>query len=125
MFKEFCYYLYEIHTGKESDNAKFLSAIAGILFLQEMNIISLWGIINYIFKLVILKDSIIFMGVSIWLILTILDYLFIYKKRVEIIQKVENFSFKRKRTGEVLFVLYIIATLFTIYYVIYNLAPDN
>lgn len=125
MFKEFCYYLYEIHTGKESDNAKFLSAIAGILFLQEMNIISLWGIINYIFKLVILKDSIIFMVVSIWLILTILDYLFIYKKRVEIIQKVENFSFKRKRTGEVLFVLYIIATLFTIYYVIYNLAPDN
>ena len=125
MFKEFCYYLYEIHTGRESDNAKFSSAIVGITFLQEMNIISLWGIINYIFKLVIPKDSIIFMGISIWLIITILDYVLIYRKRVEIAQKVENFSFKRKRIGEVLFVLYIIATLFTIYFVIYNLAPVN
>jgi len=125
MFKEFCYYLYEIHTGRESDNAKFLSASIGISFLHGMNILSFWGIINYFLKLVIPKDSIVFFSISLWLIITILNYFIIYKKRVEIIQKVENFSFKRKRTGEVLFVLYIIATLFTIYYVIYNLAPVN
>lgn len=125
MFKEFCYYLYEIHTGKESENAKFLSAIIGITFLQEMNFISLWGIVNYIFKFVIPQDSIAFLGISLWLIITTLDYFLIYKKRVEITQKVENFSNNRRRTGEFLFVFYIIATMGLIFFVINNLAPKN
>lgn len=125
MFKEFCYYLYEIHTGKESDNAKFFSALIGISFLHGMNFLSIWGIINYIFKLVIPKDSIVSLGIVLWISITLINYIFIYKKRIEITEKVKKFSSKREKIGKTFFVLYIVATFVVLFFVIENFAPTG
>ena len=123
MFKEFCYYLYEIHTGKESDKNKFFSALIGISFLQEMNILSIWGTINYLFDLVVPIDSIVFVGISLWIFITGINYFIIFKKRNYIMKRVNEFSIKREKVGKMFFLFYIIVTLFYIYYVIQNLTP--
>ena len=107
MFKEFCYYLYEIHAGKESDNSKFFSALIGISFLQEMNILTAWGLVNYIFNLVIPKKSVISLGIFISVLISVINYFYLYRNRNEIIKKTEGFSSKREKIGKTFFVIYI------------------
>lgn len=123
MLREYSYYLYEIHTGKESENNKYFSATIGISFLLGMNLMSLWGIINYLFNLIIPKDSVVFLSILISIFISTINYFYIYKKRKSIIKKVEEFSSRRERIGKISFVLYILATLFLIFYVVENLSP--
>jgi len=123
MFKEFCYYLYEIHTGKESDNSKFFSATIGISFLHSMNVMAVWGITNYLFNLLIPKDSVIILGVFISVLISVINYFYLYRKRNEIIKKIEGFSSKREKIGKTFFIVYIISTLFLLFYVINNFVP--
>ena len=123
MFKEFCYYLFDFHTGKESDKNKFISALIGISFLQGMNILSIWGIINYKLNLVIPKDSLVFIGISFWILITGTNYFLLYKKRISIIKRVKEFSIKREKIGKTFFVIYIIVTLLISFYVMKNFVP--
>jgi len=125
MFKEFSYYLYEIHTGKESDNNKFLSAIIGIAFLQMLNMFSILAIIMYLFKLFISNNFILYLCIFIWLIINILDFLLIYRNRKNIIRKVESFTKKREKIGKTFFVFYILITLIATYYVMHNFSSIN
>lgn len=125
MFKEFSYYLYEIHTGKESDNNKFLSAIIGIAFLQMINTLSILGIITYLLKLRIPNNYIMYLCISILIIINILDLLYIYRKRNNIIKKVESFTQKREKIGKALFIFYILITLFAMYYVMKHFSTLN
>jgi len=117
MFREFCYYLYEIHTGEESDNNKFFSALIGISFFQGLNIISVFTIANYFKKVVVLKDAVIFLGVILWLSITIFNYFFLYRNKNEIIKLVEGYSTQRQKWGKILFVTYILAT-FALYAIV-------
>jgi uncharacterized membrane-anchored protein len=122
MFKEFCYYLYEIHTGNESDNNKFFSALIGISFFQGMNILTLWGVLNSLFGIVISNDSIVPVGIFLSVSISIVNYFHLYCKRTEIIRKVEGFTSKREKVGKIVFVIYISTTLFLLFYIMNNFA---
>ena|ERR1035437_7376450 len=123
MYKEFYYYVYEIHTGKGSENSKFFSALTGISYLQSMNLMTLWGIGNYFFGIVITKDIVIFLSILIYVLFSVINYFYLYLKRKEIMKKVEGFSEKREKKGKTFFVIYIIATLFLLFFVIKNFVP--
>jgi len=123
MFKEFYYYVYEIHTGKESENSKFFSALFGISFLQSVNLATVWGLMNYFIEFEISKDLLIFLCSIIPVIFSVINYSYLYRNKNEIIKKVEGFSEKREKTGKMFFVVYIIASLFLMFSVIKNFVP--
>jgi len=125
MFKEFCYYLFEIHTGNESNNIKFLKAIIGISFFQILNIISILSIVSYLLKFQISQNLIVFLSITIGLIIYIINYIYIYKNRDNIIKLIEGFSLKREKIGKIFFVVYMLVTLFTMYYVLNNFPTNN
>jgi hypothetical protein len=120
MFKEFYYYLYEIHTSNKSDKSKFFNSLIGISFLQQINITALWGMINYFSGYILPRDFIVVFSISISVFLGIINYYCLYRKRVEISKKVEGFSTIREKAGKTAFVIYILATLFFMYYVMNN-----
>jgi|ERR1035437_3092135 hypothetical protein len=123
MFKEFYYYVYEIHIGKGSEDSKFLSAILGISYFQYMNFATLWGLLNSFFDFVITRNSVIFLSIIISTLISIINYFYLYRNRKMIIKKVEGFSAKREKIGKTFFVIYIIATLFLMFYIIKNFVP--
>ena len=123
MFKEFYYYVYEIHTGKGSENSKFFSAITGITYLQSVNLATVWGLMNYFIEFEISKDLLIFLCSIIPVIFSVINYSYLYRNKNEIIKKVEGFSEKREKTGKMFFVVYIIASLFLMFFVIKNFVP--
>ena len=123
MFKEFYYYVYEIHTGRGSENSKFFSAISGISYLQCVNIATLWGFVNSFFELDITKNLLIFLSIIIFVLTSVINYFYLYRNRTEIIKKVEGYSAKREKIGKTIFVIYIISTLFLLFYVIKNIVP--
>jgi hypothetical protein len=123
MFKEFYYYLYEIHTSDKSDKSKFFNSLIGISFLQQINITSLWGIINYFSGYILPRNFIVVFSITVSIILGIINYYCLYQKRVEISKRIEAFTTKREKIGKIFFVIYILATLFLIYYVMNNFAP--
>ena len=123
MFKEFYYYVYEIHTGKGSENSKFLSSLIGITYLQSINFITLSGIGNYFIQIVINKEIVVFLGILIYVSFTVINYFYLYRKRNEIIKRVDGFTNKREKIGKTFFVIYIIASLFLLFYGINNFAP--
>ena len=124
MFKEFCYYLFEIHTGNESNNIKFLKAIIGISFFQILNIISILSIVSYLLKFQISQNLIVFLSITIGLIIYIINYIYIYKNRDNIIKLIEGFSLKREKIGKIFFVVYMLVTLFAMY-ILMNYFPNN
>lgn len=123
MFKEFYYYVYEIHTGKGSEDSKFFSAILGITYFESMNFATLWGLLNSFFDFVITRNSVIFLSIISTLIISVINYFYLYRNRKEIIKKVERYSIKREKIGKTIFVIYIIATLFLLFYVIKHIVP--
>jgi len=124
MFKEFCYYLYEIHTGNESNNIKFLKALIGISFFQMLNILSILGIVTYLLKFQMPQNLIVFLCITIGIIIYIANYIYIYKDRDNIIKLVERFSLKREKIGKAFFVVYMLVTLFAMY-ILMNYFPNN
>jgi small-conductance mechanosensitive channel len=110
MFKEFSYYLYEMHTGDQGENNKFFRAIIGISFLNGINVLALSSMLNHFFTITLQKNTIIILCALLYFSLLFLNYLLIYKKRNDIIKQVENYSPKRENRGKILFVIYIFAT---------------
>jgi len=125
MFKEFCYYLFEIHSGNESENIKFLKAIIGITFFQILNLLSILGIVTYLLKFQIPKNLIVFLCITICLIIFVINYIFIYKDRSNIVKSIKGFSLKREKIGKGFFVIYMLVTLFAMYYVMQNFSSTN
>jgi len=125
MFKEFCYYLFEIHSGNESENIKFLKAIIGITFFQILNLLSILGIVTYLLKFQIPKNLIVFLCITICLIIFVTNYIFIYKDRSNIVKSIKGFSLKREKIGKGFFVIYMLVTLFAMYYVMQNFSSTN
>ena len=125
MFKEFCYYLFEIHSGNESENIKFLKAIIGITFFQILNLLSILGIVTYLLKFQIPKNLIVFLCITIFLIIFVTNYIFIYKDRSNIVKSIKGFSLKREKIGKGFFVIYMLVTLFAMYYVMQNFSSTN
>lgn len=122
MFSEFCYYLFQIHVGKEGDKNKFLSSLLGLSLFQMFNIEALVAFLNYVFEPKIPRHYALYFGIILWVSITTINYFLLYRKRIEIIKRIEGFSSKRETIGQIIFVVYILATLFFMFYAINNFA---
>ena len=107
MFEELYYWMSTRLTKiKSNDNPSF-NAYFLIMFLQGFNIGTIFVIVNYYTKIHIPKNSSILIGLSLFIILIIINYPTLYKRRKEIFKKFENMESKRKRKGLFYFWLYV------------------
>jgi hypothetical protein len=108
MFKEIFYWMSTRLAKIKSNDNPSLNAYFIICFLQSFNIGTLFIFLNYFAKLRFPKNAYIYFGVSLAILLLILNYQLYYKHKEEIFEKYEKFSPKRKVKGLVYFWLYVL-----------------
>jgi hypothetical protein len=120
MFTELYYWLYRTIKKNKFNKEPELSAYFLLSSFQGMNIVTLLAFANYFLDIFISKEIVVICAPILFLSILVINYLYLYRKRNEIIKKLEEFSTKRRATGKIFFIIYILATLFLLFYVITN-----
>ena len=123
MFTETYFWLYRTIEKNKFNKEPDLSAYFLLSSFQGMNIATLLGIVNYFIDVLIPKNVVIMFAPILFLSILVINYLFLYRKRIKIIKKFDGFSTRRKTIGKILFVLYIIASVSLLFFVIKNFVP--
>jgi hypothetical protein len=125
LFKELYYWLYELlKKVKTNDNPGF-NAYLGISFFECVNVLALVGIVNYFFALDIPRNIAVYFGIFIYVSLTAINFFSLFRKRNEIIKKLEKYSTERQNKGKLYFWLYALTTIVLFIYVIINLVKPK
>jgi len=107
MFEELYYWMAtRLSKIKSNDNPPF-NAYFLIMILQIFNIGTLYVIVNYYIKVHLPKNTYIYIGLLLALILAVINYPTLYKRRKEIFEKFENMELNRKKKGLIYFWLYV------------------
>jgi hypothetical protein len=112
----FFYYVKKINLAKDPE---FKAYIIFCMF-SAANIAVVFRLMNMLsndFFISTDKSSIIGKGLIISITYLIIMYFIIYRNRQKIFQKYENMLPKRRLTGKLIFVLYILLTLITLNYI--------
>lgn len=108
MFKELYYWMStRLAKIKSNDDPPF-NAYFVICFLQSFNIGTIYVVVNYYAKIHFVKNAYVYLGLSLALVLFVINYNLLYKKREDIFKKYENLQPKRKVEGLVYFWLYVL-----------------
>lgn len=113
----FYYRIYKGLTKVKTNDTPALNAMILLIALQAFNILSVFGIINYFFGLEFDKQQVIIGGISLYIILLVPNYIYLFRKRNEIIKRYQNETAPQKTRGVVLLLLYIIITI-TVFFVL-------
>jgi hypothetical protein len=107
----FYYRIYKILTKVKTNNTPAFNAMVLIVTLQGLNIFSAFMAINYFFKWEFDKQQIIICGLSLYIILLIPNYLYLFSKRDKIIRKYQNETKEDTTWGIVGLLLYIVVSI--------------
>jgi multisubunit Na+/H+ antiporter MnhB subunit len=90
-----------------------------IISLQAINILSAFGIIKYFFfyDMEFSKRATTIEALSLYIILLVPNYYFLYRKRDEILKRYENETKEDKTWGIINVILYIVITI-TVFFVL-------
>jgi hypothetical protein len=113
----FYYRIYKGLTKVKTNDTPALNAMVLLIALQAFNILSVFGIINYFFRLEFDKQQVIIGGISLYIILLVPNYIYLFRKRNEIIKRYQNETAPQKTKGVVLLLLYIVITI-TVFFVL-------
>jgi hypothetical protein len=113
----FYYRIYKGLTKVKTNNTPALNAMVLLIALQAFNILSVFGIINYFFRFEFDKQQVIIGGISLYIILLVPNYIYLFRKRNEIIKRYQNETAPKKTRGVILLVLYIVITI-TVFFVL-------
>lgn len=113
----FYYRIYKGLTKVKTNDTPALNAMVLLIALQAFNILSVFGIINYFFRLEFDKQQVIIGGISLYIILLVPNYIYLFRKRNEIIKRYQNETAPQKTKGVILLLLYIVITI-TVFFVL-------
>jgi magnesium-transporting ATPase (P-type) len=118
IFKEFYYWMYWYSriVKSNTDKEKADSAYLLISLLQSMNIWSAFAIVNYFFRIVLARNTIIFLGLLVAAILGVINHFYLFTSREEIFKKYEYLTPQRRKKGKMLFWLYVIVSIYLLFY---------
>ena len=125
MFKELYYSLILTLSRSETNDNPTFNAFIGISFFQCMNILSLIGIINNFLKMDLTEKIAIFCGIFLWLIISVLNFFFLYRQREKIISHFKQFPKHIIRKSKVILFIYSISTIIIFIYVLVNLVTPK
>jgi len=121
MLTELYYWMYRIINRNKSNKEPELNAFFLFSLLECINIFTLWGFLNYFLDITVPKNTAMIINFLVILVILVINFIFLYRKRTKIIKKMEELSNKRRIIGKFLFVLYNLVTLFLMFYVVYYL----
>jgi|GEM_PF-6867427 len=118
MIKILYYWLYKIlmKTRKEDDPGIATLIVIGFMFYWNIIIIVKQSFLSSYF--ILSKQYATIIGIIMGALIFIPIYFLIYKKRKEIIRKVEKLSLKRYKLGKFISYLYFIGTVVSTFYVL-------
>ena len=111
MFAEFYYWMATRLSKLPTNDNPSYNAYFLIMILQNFNIVTIFILINHFAKIKFPKGLVILMGLSLTIILVVIDYISLYSRRNEIFKKCENFSPYRRRKGLIYFWLYVVLSI--------------
>lgn len=107
MFKELYYWMYNQLAKIELNDDPLLNAYFVIGILQILNIITIFIVINYFFKIQFFKNASIYIGITLAVVILIINYFTLYAKSKKIFQEYVGMQPKRKAKGLIFFWLYV------------------
>ncbi len=114
------YKLWQDFTGIVKDNSPPFGAMIWLSVVQGVNIGAILVLIKHYFNIEYTLDSkneVLLFATLVCLILYIINYFLLYKKREEIAEKYKSESKFKSRIGLILLYLYMIGSFFLIYFV--------
>ena len=123
MFAELYYWMYKVVLKNKSNKEPEINAYFLFSLFEIFNICTLWGYINYFLDIFIPRDTVVILAIILIVIQLVINFIFLYKKSSKIINKMEGLTTKRKNIGKLLFVFYILSSLFLMFYVMSNFVP--
>lgn len=113
----FYYRIYKGLTKVKTNDTPALNAMLLLIALQAFNIGSIFAIINYYLRIEFTKTQITIGGVSLFIILLVPNYIYLFGKRNEIIKRYQNETAPQKTKGIILLLLYIVITI-TVFFIL-------
>lgn len=124
MFYEIYYWLYE-YLKKSKTNTPGFDAYLGVSLLQCMNVLILFGIANYFLAMDISKNLAAFAGIFLYISVTVINYISLFRRKDVIIKECEKLSKERQSRGKLHFGLYTLITIGLFIYVLLNLVTPK
>ena len=113
----FYYRIYKALTKVKTNDTPALNAMILLVVLQGFNILSVFSIINYFYKWKFDKQHSIIGGLILYIILLVPNYIYLFRKRNEIVKRYENETKEDKAWGIIYVLLYIVITI-TVFFVL-------
>jgi len=115
--KYFYYRIYKALTKVKTNDTPALNAMLLLIILQSCNILSIFGIINYFLKIEIEKQQAMVGGLLLYVILLIPNYIYLFRKRNEIVKQYQNETKEDKTWGFIGLLLYILVSI-TVFFIL-------
>lgn len=90
MYKLIYFLLYTDFKKIKTNDTPAYNALIALVILQGMNFLTLVAIVNYFLSVTFYKNDVIYLGLIIFFLLLLLNYLFIYRNKNDIEIKYEN-----------------------------------
>jgi archaellum biogenesis protein FlaJ (TadC family) len=97
MFKQIYFFIYTDFKKVKTNDTPAYNALLALSLLQSMNFLSLGAIVNFFFKIEIDKNNAIYLGLFIAVLLLLINYFYIFRKKDDIEKKYESKPFAKRQ----------------------------
>lgn len=109
--KYFYYRIYKALTKIKTNNTPALNAMVLFVALQGLNVFSIFDVINHFLRIEIDKQQAMVGGLLLYVILLIPNYVYLFRKRNEIVKQFQNETKEDKTWGLIGLLLYILVSI--------------
>src|SRR5437868_14360889 len=99
MFRELYYRLFESLKGVKTNTHPAFNAYLGISSFQCINVATLLAIINYFLKIDVSKNTSVYIGILLYIFLTVINFFYLFRKKDELGKKFDKMQMKRQNIG--------------------------
>ncbi len=107
----FYYRIYQQLMKVKTNNTPAINALGIFGILQMLNIGSIFGIINYFFKISLPRNQVVVCGIIFFVILFIPNFLYFFRRKDEIYKQYENETKEERQRGTIYLLLYILLSV--------------
>ena len=112
MYKDIFYWMYfHLKTMKREQYAPFYSALVCMIAFQAGNIFSVLFVIDLFPKLKLTKDVGLLVGLTLFILMALFNYLFVYRDRLKIAEIREQYTDQERQKSKRFFLNYIFSSV--------------
>lgn len=113
MLEKFYYMFFLTKFSRSSKSINYIAfkAYVSVSYFQILNVISFWLFVNHYHLFYLEDEKMLNYTVVFCVIIAVINYLFLYRKRREIIAQVEALPEKKKKREKIFFFSYVFASV--------------